>query len=90
MNGTCLTLFAIFFLSSAACAQDQPGSRHRHLDSGYSAISHENFDVGTPGEPAHGRIIQIAPNCGPDRAEAVWGAGSSLLGYSCVVQGANG
>ena len=35
------------------------------------------------------RITQNANDCPPDRAEAVWGAGSVLVGYTCVTPSAN-
>jgi hypothetical protein len=34
-------------------------------------------------------ITQNANDCPPDRAEAVWGAGSALVGYTCVTPSAN-
>jgi hypothetical protein len=74
------------YLSSQAFAQSAPLHRHhRHapapISGQYSAI--------VPSAPAAPGIIRNANDCAPDRAEAVWGAGSALLGYSCVTPSAN-
>jgi hypothetical protein len=38
--------------------------------------------------PSNG-ITRNANDCPPDHAEAVWGADSALLGYTCVTPSAN-
>ena len=45
----------------------------------YVLVNDENpTAIGIPGA-----IVQNANDCGADRAEAVWGAGDLLAGYSC-------
>ena len=72
------TIFvALCCLSSAACAQSEPRlvGENPPGNGRYSAISNG--------------IVQNANVCPPDRAEAVWGAGSALLGYRCITPSAN-
>jgi hypothetical protein len=73
-------------LSSHAFAQSAPLHRHhRHAP----APIGEQYSAIMPSAPAASGIIHNANDCAPDRAEAVWGAGSALLGYSCVTPSAN-
>jgi len=73
-------------LSSQAFAQSAPLHRHhRHAP----ALVGEQYSAIMPSAPAAPGIIHNANDCAPDRAEAVWGAGSALLGYSCVTPTAN-
>jgi len=74
-----LTLLALLCLSSAAYAQGAPslaGAAASSDNRQYSAIA-------PIGQGISDRIVQNANNCAPDRARAVWGANSTLLGYSC-------
>jgi len=78
-----LTILTLICLSSAACAEG--GTRLVGASQGggqYSAIMST-----APG--ASDRVIRNANNCPPDVAEAVWSAGSALVGYRCVTPSAN-
>jgi hypothetical protein len=82
MKALQLTTLTLICLSSAACAEE--GTRFAGGPSGggqYSAM------MSAP--RGYDRVIQNANNCAPDRAEAVWGAGSALAGYRCVTPSAN-
>ena len=81
MNGTCLTIFSILSLLSAACVQSPPGANGL-VKIGYSDARPLSWE-------AHARIFQSANDCAPDWPEPVWGKGSSLLGYSCVRPSSN-
>ncbi|MGO9773232.1 MAG: hypothetical protein ACLPSW_27540 [Roseiarcus sp.] len=70
MKGRHLTIFAVLCLSSAACAQGGPNV----ANTGYTALAPE----ATP------HVFQSANSCAGDHAEAVWGPGNSLAGYSCA------
>jgi hypothetical protein len=72
-------IVALMCFSSAAIAQNAPawpGGAQR------SAIAFA-------GTRASHRVVRDANDCAPDRATAVWGANSALLGYSCATPSAN-
>jgi len=83
-----LIFFTLVFATAAASAQGGPSVRNGapSLDSRYSAMDGQALHPAPSGE----RIIRNANDCAPDKAEPVWGADSSLLGYSCVAPSANG
>jgi hypothetical protein len=77
-------LVALVCLSTAAFAQGRhhlPNTQSQSADP-YVALAPQNFQSSE-------RITHNANDCPPDRAEAVWGAGSALLGYTCVTPNAN-
>jgi hypothetical protein len=77
-------LAALLCLSSAAFAQGRP-----HLPNTQSQSADPYIALAPQGFQSSERITHIANDCPPDRAEAVWGAGSALLGYRCVTPSAN-
>lgn len=83
-----LVLLALLFTVGAACAQGGPsdGNNAPSANGRYSAMSRQSLGAAPSGE----RIIRNANDCAPDRATPVWGADSSLVGYSCVPRSANG
>jgi hypothetical protein len=81
-----LAALMVLCFSSAAFAQSAPHHRHHRrapapVGDQYSAIA--------PSPPMASGVTRNANDCAPDRAEAVWGAGSALVGYSCVTPNAN-
>jgi hypothetical protein len=86
----CLTISALLLASTVPDAQsgltfaDGPSSYNRR----YSATVHQYFDAPMRGQ-AYDRIFYNENDCAPDRATPDWGAGSALLGYSCVAPSAN-
>jgi hypothetical protein len=73
MKALHLTIFTLLCLASAACAQGGPNVASAGGQPAYMALAPE----ATP------HLFQNANSCAGDHAEAVWGAGNSLAGYSC-------
>jgi hypothetical protein len=74
-----IILFAVFSLSSAACAQSGP----RFAGGNLPPVSQDSTSA-LRKLAASGGIVQNANLCPPDVPEAVWGADSALLGYRCI------
>jgi hypothetical protein len=82
-------IFALLCASTAASAQaGQNYDGSPRYDARRSAAARQYFQA--PAPEGYGHVIHNANDCAPDRAEPVWGAGSALLGYSCVTPSANG
>ncbi|GEM_PF-4664542 len=88
MKRTCLIAFVILFTGAAGWAQDLMTRSHRPLDSRYSATN--AYPSAAWSRETRGRATHNANDCAPDTPEPVWGADSSLVGYSCVPPSANG
>ncbi len=73
-----LTIVALFWFSSAACAVSGSCLAATAL---WSGAQNPSIDSTVPSLPGH--IVRNANECAPDQAEAVWGAHANLLGYSC-------
>ncbi|HLJ71156.1 MAG TPA: hypothetical protein VKU03_07560 [Roseiarcus sp.] len=88
MKSARLALLAILFTAGAANAQGGPSDRGAppSVVGRYSATSRQSLGQAPSGE----RIIRNANDCAPDKATPVWGADSSLIGYSCAPYSANG
>jgi hypothetical protein len=73
-----LTVIALL-LASPALAQSEP---RNSVAASPGGSQHSAMASDVSGAPA--RLMHNANECPPDRAQPVWGAGSVLLGYSCV------
>jgi len=83
-----LAAIVLLCLSSTAFAQSAPYHRHHRRAPPPAPVS-DQYSAMMPSAPSASGITHNANDCAPDRAEAVWGAGSALVGYSCVTPNAN-
>lgn len=86
MKRSLLLVIALFCVPTASYAQDGLSERYRYFDNRYSAQDSRSVYMGLEG---YGRVTHNANDCAPDRAEPVWGAGSTPAGYACVTPSAN-
>ena len=86
MKRSLLLVIALLCVPAASYAQGGPSEKYRSLDDRYSAQESRSVYMGLEG---YGRVIHNANDCAPDRAEPVWGAGSTPAGYACVTPSAN-
>jgi hypothetical protein len=82
-----LAVIMALCLSSQAFAETAPS--HRHHRRAPPAPLAEKYSAIMPIASAAPGITRNANECAPDVAEAKWGAGGALLGYSCVTPSAN-
>ncbi len=73
-----LTIVALLWLSSAAY-----GGSGNCLAAATSPGGGQRPAIDSTDPRPSGHIVQNANECAPDQAEAVWGAHTNLLGYSC-------
>jgi hypothetical protein len=80
-----IVIFSLACLASVASAE----TRLRASDAG-SSDSRQLYAIAPEGPGAPNGLRGNASACSPEAPEAVWGAHSELLGYRCVMPGANG